>query len=308
MEIGILGCDHAFGTGEYALELLYGANLNNKDVYEDLSSLGYSAILSSLYPQHTFEVIPTLDGGNENITNTLISYITEKPKDMYIVQFTQWHRVTIGQFFYKKKTFNITDNFNYTLYDIKSYHGVKYKKVKHPHLPNLGMSYIPGQLLGAQYKGTGTTPWVFNDDHAPHGTENIKVFFDYVGAVMKHDHIPSYLHMTNLYSYYNLINYLSKKENIWYFFWNPPFGTAHDARDHISIGKDKFLETQGFLYSKLMNKNHENLILKKSISELLQLSDESYVDDMGHIPNEAHEHIVHNLLLKNSKFKEALDG
>lgn len=320
MEIGIFGCDHAFGRGIEGPITLYGVSDNNAEAIS-LAREGYPAVLSKLYPQHNFEVVPILDGGTREIINSLMNYIIENPKDLYIVQTTQWHRATIGGLHYKKKLYNVTDNLAYKLYDPRSYHMERYQDIHHCHYPNYNISKKPGQPF-MKVRGTFNQKYVWlldtntnepgvkqtnQDGFIPKHFKQALPFWEATGMVLIHDHLASFHHLHDIYAAYNTMHYLSQKENIWYFFWNPPFGNALDLIDYLKPEKDKFLKEQGLLHAKFMNRNQKKLITTRSIYDYFGLDTNKIEEDNAlHLPREAHEKIV-ELLLSNKEFKTELD-
>lgn len=312
MEIGIFGCDHAFGRGIDGPMTLYGLSDSIPDAIS-LIKEGYPAILSKLYPQHNFEVIPTLDGGNREIINSLVNCVQENPKDLYIVQTTQWHRATIGGLHYEKMLYSVTDNLAYNVYNPRSYHMKRYQDIHHCHYPNFNISKKPSQNLGRAPKGTYGPKYVWvpgqakNGGFTPEHFKNARPFWDATEQVLTYDHISSFHHLHDIRASYNTLHYLSQKENIWYFFWYLPFGNPLDLFFYFKPDKELFVQEQGKLHAQFIKLKHEKLINKQSIHGYFNL-DKNRIeqDDELHLPYEAHERVI-DFLLSNAKFKAELD-
>lgn len=313
MEIGIIGCSHSFGRGMHSPVTLYGVSDNDPEALA-LVKEGYPAILSSMYPQHNFEIIPILDGGNREIVNSLIDSITKKPKDLYIVQTTQWHRATLGGLFYKKNVYNVSHNLNYNIYDPRSYHMKRYQDVHHCHFPNYHISKKPHQAFQIKVRGTYEPKYVWipmggeEEPFIPINFKQALPFWEATGMVLRHDHLGSLHHLHDLYSSYSMLHYLSQKENVWYFFWNDPFGNVLDLADYGIVEKNQFRDQQGLLTSKLMRLEHKNLIIPNTIHKHFDLDNnglEENSESMS-LPNSVHHEIV-ELLLSNNELKAELN-
>ena len=308
MEIGVFGCSHTFGTGEASSFKLYELSQDIDKTKIELANTGYPAHLAKEYPQHNFEVVPTLDGGNREIINSLVNCIQENPKDMYIVNTTQWHRASLGLLFFNKKLYDVTNNLSYRVYDPGSYHAIRYSDIHHCHFPNYLISQLPGQPPHVERKGTFRSAWLMNEEFCPESMMSAIEFFAKYDTVMVGDHIPSQQHLLDLYTSYNLLHYLAEKENIWYFWWYMPFGRVIDNKDWFPPEIPRLNDIQAKYYNQLIRKDHPRLISRQTIYNYFNLDENSIeLDDELHLPDQYHAEIV-NLLLSNPKFKETLDG
>ena len=313
MEIGVFGCSHSFGRGHDLAGVLFGFYERDDAALDQLDS-GYPATLSKIYPQHNFEVIPALGGGNMDIVNNLINCIDERPKDMYIVQMTQWHRFTFGCLNYNKQAVQHTDNLGYYIYDTRSYFKQRDPKCDFPHLPNWSLSFKPQQAPEARIKGTGSGQFLWGEDFTPSGFAEAREFYEKAMEVMIRDHIPSRLNIDNNWATFKMLHHLSRHDNIWYFYWNMPFG---DITDFTSYDR-RFAEEVRNHVARMANKwnllDHPKQIQPIPIHNMLinEVGEKKYIADMVedkglHLTESAHN-IVTKYLLSNKNFKEALDA
>ena len=308
MNIGILGCSHSFGTGLDLSNTINSLYTKTGTLYQNLKDIGYSAILSKLYPQHNFDVIPALCAGNLDIIQNLVDCIENNPKDLYIVQTTQWHRFTYGVLAYDIDTISVSNNLTYTAYKIND---LKSKG------PNCFLSVlphsIPGDTLGTGYGG-------FDFLNILDGNNVRKQAFLNAMQLLIYDHIGSTYHLNSNKKLFDELHYLSTQENIWYFHWDPPFGSEKDflklTEAESKEMQDKHLHAIKSIksfYDIWNRKNHNKQIISYDIVNYFEKTFgfkktiSKYVTDGYHLNNDAHKIIV-NLLLSNPKFKEALNG
>lgn len=313
MEIGIFGCSHSFGRGLTLAETLFGFYDREPNALDQLDS-GYAATLSKMYPQHNFEVIPVLGGGNQDIINNLINCIDERPKDMYIVQMTQWHRFTFGCLNYSKQAVQHTENLGYYMYDTRSYFQQRDPLVNFPHLPNWSLSFKPQQNPSSEVKGTGSGQFMWKETFTPDGFAKAREFYEIAMEVMIRDHIPSRLNIDNNWSIFKMLHHLSKHHNIWYFYWNMPFGDAVDFQSYDRRFAEQVRNHVAMMYSKWNSLDQSKQIQQVPIHNMLisEVGEKVYiakmVEDRGlHLTEAAHNLLV-SYLLKNKNFKEALDA
>lgn len=313
MNIGIFGCSHSFGTGFETVKCAEALNTEESPWFNRLKNEGYSVILSKLFPQHNFEVVSAVGGGNLDILQNVVDYIQNKPKDMYIVQTTTWYRFVFGVLDYNNFTKQINDNLSYTTYNTDSfYHRVPNEQWSEAFGPNQYISFLPQQQNPEQGSGFGNFLW--NEKKTARGMEKMREEYNAAFTVIIRDHLASYKFLNENKLLFEQLNYLSKKENLWYFHWNPPFGTEHDFRDMVTeiLKQSKIKLIQSF-YDKWQKKDHNKRIvpfdilsyLEETISKKRLIA--NHVTDGYHLDNAMHNVVV-SLLLSNPKFKEALNG
>ena len=316
MKISIIGSTHAFGRGENAAATLFNFWDEDETAFKQLNT-GYPGILSSMYNQHQFHVVPILDGGNKDIVYALSNLIDEKPSDMYIVQMTSWHNFARGWFFYSKQEKSVHDNLSYHVYHPGSYYnqlGDNRDEENLPYFPNYNLCFKPGQDRGAPIPGTGTSDFIYNvrfqDFNLNYAIEDSEM----TNQLLIQEHLRSRLFVDDNYTVYKMMYNLSKQHNIWYFYWNVPFGNALDFQYVIpkQIGK-VLTDYTALLHNKWINLDHEKEISNIPIMNMLhqELTSENVenicVDRKQHLNNFGHELVVEHLL-SNPKFKEALNG
>ena len=113
---------------------------------------------------------------------------------------------------------------------------------------------------------------------------------------------------------FNMLNMLSHQYNIWYFYWNPPFGKVKDLQYVDPKSRKDVLALQiDILNEKWKAKTHYTEIQSQDIETFLNkkigtkkvVTD--YVTDRGtHLNNEAHKMVV-EYLLSNKDFKKELE-
>ena len=300
MKIGIFGCSHSFGSGVNLSATIKSLYTKQGPHYQNLETKGYPVILSKLYPQHDFEVIPALCAGNLDIILNLTDCIQNNPKDLYIVQTTQWHRSVIGVLPYHVHTISVTDNLKYTTYEIDDIDSKG---------PNLLFSFLPHSGPHLPIKGTGFGGFDFHSLD-----EKRRLAFINASQILMYDHIESSYFLNQNKKVIDQLYYLSTKENIWYFHWNPVFGNKDDFKFmDDSIKQSHAINMVDNFYKLWYNKDHKKQIINDNIEEYFfkkfgkKDTIVNFVTDAFHFNNEAHEIIV-NKLLKNKQFKEALDG
>ena len=309
MEIGIFGCSHSFGTGKEIVDTLYELNENSNNKLHK----GYGAILAELYPQHNFTLFPVLGGGNKDILENLTYAIENNPCDMYIVQTTQWHRFTFGILQYIKKLFNIGKNMQVYTYDTSTYHGQR-TDIDKKYLPNYCATFLPCQPIYSDVPGTGHSQFIWGKDWCAEGADEMKEVYGQAITTIIMDHFASNYFLDENYMMFNMLNMLSQQHNIWYFYWNPPFGKVKDLQYvDPKTRKDVLTLKIDLLNEKWKTKTRDKEIQSQDIETFLNkkigtkkvVTD--YVIDSGtHLNNKAHKMVV-DYLLSNENFKKELE-
>tara|TARA_B000000609_G_scaffold109851_1_gene84790 strand:- start:220 stop:1158 length:939 start_codon:yes stop_codon:yes gene_type:complete len=312
MDIGIIGCSHSFGRGIRLSDTLFGFYDYLTEYLDQLDS-GYPAILSQTYPQHNFEVWPVLGGGNKDIVNNLVNLINTRPKDMYIVQMTSWYRFTLGCLFYEKELKELTDNLSYNVYNTQSYWQQRGGPVEWPHLPNLSAVFKPSQDPINHIKGTGCGDFIWKNTDIPDRFIKQHEFTMFFLEVLVKEHFQSKLFIEDNWSTFLTLYELSKHHNIWYFYWNMPFGDLDDYDRVQTPIKDKTRNYAAMLHAKWSGMKHDKQIQPTPIHNyFMDTMGKKYiadiVEDHGlHLTNKGHLHVV-KYLLENNQFMEALNG